>query len=142
MDSKIDPLAAAMEETVRDVQKLVKNADRKVDTLSTRLEQTSDSARATLDDARKLIRNVDGHIDPLGDNLVKAARDARAALQQAESTLATIEEYTAENSVFRYRVNVALEEFASAARSFRALADFLEQNPDAILRGRRNRGGE
>ena len=142
MDAKIDPLANAMEETVRDVQILVKNTDRKVNTLSTSIEQTSDSARATLDDARKLIRNVDGQIDPLGSNMVKAAQDAQAALQQAEATLATLEELTTENSVFRYRLTVALEEFSAAARSFRALADFLEQNPDAILRGRLKRGGE
>ena len=142
MDTKIDPLASAMEETVRDVQTLVKNADRRVDTLSTSIEQTSDSARATLDDARKLIRNVDGHVDPLADNLIKAAKDAQAALQQAESSLATLEEFTAENSVFRYRLLVALEEFSAAARSFRALADFLEQNPDAILRGRTKLGGD
>ena len=142
MDSKIDPLASAMEETVRDVQTLVKNTNRKVDTLSNSIEQTSDSARATLDDARKLIRNVDGHVDPLADNLIKAARDAQAALQQAESSLATLEEFTSENSVFRYRLIVALEEFSAAARSFRALADFLEQNPDAILRGRTKWGGE
>ena len=142
MDAKIDPLVAAMEETVFDVQKLVKNADRKVNTLSTSIEKTSDSARATLDDARQLIRNVDGQIDPLGNNLIKAAQDAQAALQQAEATLATLEELTTENSVFRYRLTVALEEFSAAARSFRALADFLEQNPDAILRGRLKRGGE
>jgi paraquat-inducible protein B len=142
MDSKIDPLATAIEETVRDVQTLVKNADRKVDSLSTSIEQTSDSARATLDDARKLIRDVDGHVDPLGNNLIKAARDAQAALQQAESTLATLEQFTAENSVFRYRLSIALEEFSKAARSFRTLADFLEQNPDALLRGRAKRGGE
>ena len=142
MDSKIDPLAAAMEDTVRDVQKLAQNADRKVSTLGASIEQTSDSARATLDDARKLIRNVDGQIDPLGTNLIKAAQDARAALHQAETTLATLEEFAAENSVFRYRLTVALEEFSAAARSFRALADFLEQNPDAILRGRIKRGDE
>jgi paraquat-inducible protein B len=142
MDSKIDPLAAAMQETVRDVQKLAQNADRKVNTLSTSIEQTSDSAQATLNDARKLIRNVDGQIDPLGNNLIKAAQDAQAALEQAESTLATLEEFTTENSVFRYRLIVALEEFSAAARSFRALADYLEQNPDALLRGRIKRGGE
>jgi paraquat-inducible protein B len=142
VNAKIDPLTAAMEETVRDVQKLVQSADRRVNTVSTHIEQTSDSARATLDDARQLIRNVDGQLDPLGNNLIEAARDAQAALQQTQSTLATLEQFTAENSVFRYRLNVALEEFSSAARSLRALADYLQQNPDAILRGRMKRGGE
>jgi len=142
MNAKIDPLTTSLEETVRDVQKLAQNADRKVNTLSTSIEQTSDSARATLDDARKLIRNVDDQIDPLGNDLIKAAQDAQSALQQAEATLATLEELTTENSVFRYRLTVALEEFSAAARSFRALADFLEQNPDAILRGRLKRGGK
>ena len=45
--------------------------------------------------------------------------------------------FLAEDSRTRYNLDVALEELAAAARSLRLMADYLEQNPDALLKGKR-----
>jgi paraquat-inducible protein B len=142
VDTRIEPLATAMEETLRGAQKLVNNVDLQIESLATSVKRTSGTAQAALNDARKLIKNADGHIDPVGDRLEASLDTAKAALQQAEKTLANVEEFTAENSQFRYQVYIALEEFSAAARAFRALTEYLEQNPDSLLRGKKERGGK
>jgi paraquat-inducible protein B len=142
MDTKIDPLAASMQPAIGDAQKMVNNVDSQIVPLAASVKKTSVTARAALNDARKLLKNADGHIDPIGTRLEKSLDSAKAALDQAEKTLATVEEFTAENSQFRYHVFLALEEFSAAARSFRALTDYLGQNPDALLRGKTGPGGK
>ena len=141
IDAKIDPLASAIEESIRDTQKLVNNVDSQVARLASSVQKTSGTARAAFNDARKLLKNANGHIDPVGTRLEDSLDTAKAALEQARKTLETVEEFTAENSQFRYHVFLALEEFSAAARSFRALTDYLEQNPDALLRGKTESGG-
>jgi hypothetical protein len=37
-------------------------------------------------------------------------------------------------------LNTALRDFSKAARSVRALADYLERNPEALIYGRRHEG--
>jgi paraquat-inducible protein B len=47
-----------------------------------------------------------------------------------------------ENSEFRYQVDAFLSEITLMARSLRAFADYLERNPDALLRGKIRRAGQ
>ena len=54
---------------------------------------------------------------------------AAATLQEAQSMLAA-------NSTTRTEINRLLQELAGAARSIRLLADYLEQHPEAIIKGK------
>jgi paraquat-inducible protein B len=87
----------------------------------------------TLIDVQKLARNLDSKLDPLA---TKAAESATTALVQANTTLKTIENLTEEGTQLRHEVSATLREIAAASRSVRVLSDFIEQHPDAILRGR------
>ena len=66
----------------------------------------------------------------------QAAESAQTALDQANKTLASIENLADEGTQLRFEISAALEEVSAASRSLRDLADFIEQHPDAILRGR------
>ena len=62
--------------------------------------------------------------------------------EEAFSWLASqIENLAEEGTQLRHEISVALTEVSAAARSVRVLADFIEQHPDAILRGRVTRTG-
>ena len=52
-------------------------------------------------------------------------------------TLIAAESLVSEDSNTRYNLDTTLEELAAAARSVRLMADYLEQNPDALLKGKR-----
>ena len=49
---------------------------------------------------------------------------------------AVVESLVGEGSATRYDLDLLLKEGASAARSLRLLADYLEQNPDALIKGK------
>ena len=73
--------------------------------------------------------------------LKKAAEAATTALNHANETLKSIENVAEEGTQLRHEVSATLTEIAAASRSVRVLADFIEQHPDALLRGRVTRTG-
>ena len=135
IDEKIDPLAAQVDQTLTDSQGLIRNVDRQIDPLAASLTQTSD-------DARKLVNNVNSRIEPVQADWAATTRELRDALKAAESALETIDDMVDENAEFRYQVDTFLSEITLMARSLRAFADYLERNPDALLRGKVRRAGQ
>jgi paraquat-inducible protein B len=127
-----------LKNTLTDIQKLARNLDSKVDPLSTSLDQTLVEARAGIGDARKLM-NEQG--PALVSKIKKAAESATTALVQANTTLKSIENLAEEGTQLRHEVSAALTEISAASRSVRVLSDFIEQHPDAILRGRAKETG-
>jgi paraquat-inducible protein B len=135
IDEKIDPLSARVDHTLIDSQNLLKNVDRQVDPLAASLTRTSD-------DARKLVNNVNSRIEPVHADLANTTKELRAALKAAEGALESIDDMVDENSEFRFQIEAFLNEITLMARSLRAFADYLERNPDALLRGKIRRTGQ
>lgn len=113
---------AAAETTLADVSRLSNSTD-------ARLEKVADRLDETLSAVESLAANIDQKVQPLSDSAV-------TAMNQATSTLRTAEDLIGENSSTRYNLDATLEELAAAARSVRLMADYLEQNPDALLKGK------
>ncbi len=126
---KVDPLFTQLDQTLLDAQKLLRDVDGQVDPLATSLKGTSD-------DAGKLLRNVNKRIGPLQADLNKTTARLRSAFESAESALNEIDTMVDDESDLRYYIDIFLRELTLAARSIRALADYLERNPDALLRGK------
>jgi paraquat-inducible protein B len=59
-----------------------------------------------------------------------------AVLAEAEGTLREAREMLATNSSTRTEINRVLIELGAAARSIRQLADYLEQHPESIIKGK------
>jgi len=133
VDSKIDPLADELAATSEETKSTLKQIRESV----ARLEDRVDAA---LRDFQKLATNVNDRVDPLTTNLNETLTDLRDATRQATSTLATLESAVEQDSPLQFRLNTALEEFSSAARSIRDLADYLERHPEALLRGKSGAG--
>lgn len=99
---------------IKDLQSLITAAKDQIDPLSNRFKGTLDEADVTL--------------RSMQDTLAVA----REVLDTAEDSLGVV----GEESTLRYELERALDEVTSAARSVRVLADYLERNPDALLRGK------
>jgi len=78
----------------------------------------------------------------LVDVVTRLDTEAKDALEAAEEAIASIDGVVSENSEFRYQIDQFLRELTLAARSLRAFADYLERNPDALLRGKTRREGQ
>ena len=126
-------------QTLTDTQKLVSNLNSKIEPLADSIEQTLIEARAGIGDVRKLV-NEKG--PQLAANIKKAVESAGFALDQADTTLKSIEVIAQEGGQLRFEVSATLKEISAAARSVRILADFIEQHPDALIRGRAPQTGE
>lgn len=120
-----------LKETLIAVKNLARNVDSKVEPLATSLDQTLVDVRAGIGDARKL----------MATDIKDVANSAKAALDKASKTLASMENLADEGTQLRHEISAALIEVSAAARSVRVLADFIEQHPDAVLRGRVTRTG-
>lgn len=115
-----------------------------------RLQQATKSLNAAAESARLMTDTIRTQVVPLSRSLQGASastadtmRQARAAIasaQQAfvEAQSAFVEAKTILNpaSPITYQLSKTLEEISEAARSTRELADFLQRNPSAIVRGR------
>jgi paraquat-inducible protein B len=63
-------------------------------------------------------------------------RSADAILKQAQATLNTLNMELRPDSPLVYQTSQTLSDMSDAARSVRHLADYLDRNPDSIIRGR------
>ena len=129
IDSRIEPLVSTVEETVKDYGKLARNVDRQVKPALSGIVETERHAN-------KLVKNVDAQVTRLGSSIEEAANSAAAALVEAKKTLNTIEGLTSEDSQMMYQITTTLKELSAAARSIRVWADYLERHPEALVRGK------
>ena len=80
----------------------------------------------------QLVTNLDTSVLPATQN----------ALEAAQAALGGVRDVTSPNSPIRYNFEETLKELSAAARSLRDLADFLEQNPNALILGKPGRREE
>jgi paraquat-inducible protein B len=125
----------ALKGTLVAAEDLVKKLDKEIDPVMANLD-------GALVDARKLLKDVDAKVDPLATSLDEILESARLAVVQAEGTIANLESTTREDSPLVYELTTALAELSAAARSLRVLAEYLEQHPEALLRGKGGSGGK
>ncbi len=102
--------------------------------LAADLEATSDAARGFLTDGQKLVRDVDAKVDPLANSFI-------GTMERAQGTLANVDGVITGRSALGYQLGQALQQSTATARSVRALADYLEQHPEALLAGKGEPGG-
>lgn len=112
----------ALTSALADISRLSNGTDARVEQIAERLDET-------LSAVQSLAANLDRKVKPLSDA-------ALVTMNQATSTLKTAENLIGEDSNTRYNLDTTLEELAAAARSVRLMADYLEQNPDALLKGK------
>ena len=130
---------------------------RLMDTLDKRLPAMADSGLATLQSARTAATSVQVAIDRAAgsvdnaatrvgsaaqraDTLLKADSPLLQSLQQAATELGrsavALRQATGEDSEVMRNVDGTLQEVRRAARAMRNLADLLERQPEALVRGR------
>jgi paraquat-inducible protein B len=83
----------------------------------------------TLREYQKLARTIDGQV-------AQVMTRVGTAFAQGERTMTGVQQFVAPNSQLYVELGNALRELTAASRSIRALADYLERNPDALLRGK------
>lgn len=85
---------------------------------------------------RELAARLDARQGPFFASLKGTTDQTGATLEQARLTLQTVQTLVDPGSPLATQLTASLQEISSAARSLRLLADYLERNPSAVVRGR------
>jgi paraquat-inducible protein B len=107
---------------------LKKAVDQLDDTLLN-LNQAVTSAKNTIDRTGK-------RLDPVIASFEKSSSELQLALTQARSTLASAQLLLSPGSPMTHKLDATLEELSDASRSIHDLADYLQRNPSALIRGK------
>jgi paraquat-inducible protein B len=90
------------------------------------LEQIGKNTQQTLADASTLMQSLNTQVVP----------QAKSTLSAAQATLNSANSALAPDSTLQQDTSDAIRELARTAASFRALSDYLQRHPEALLRGK------
>jgi paraquat-inducible protein B len=100
------------------------------------LSQTEASLNQAAVGIRQATLKFDQEVGPLSASLRSTTKNANVALAQARATLATVQDSLGAASPLVYQTGKAMQDLDDAARSVRQLAQYLQRNPSAPVRGR------
>jgi paraquat-inducible protein B len=111
----------ALKDTLQDARKLVTRLDRQVDPLA-------NDTKKTVKEFGKLARNLDDQVVGLTTGLDKTMSSARGLLSEDSPLIVDLEN--------------TLQEISAMSRSIRQLTNYLDQHPEALIRGKGKPGGK
>src|SRR5215469_1755036 len=100
------------------------------------LDNTLVSVNQAVIAVKNTVDKTGTRIDPLIASFEKSSGDLQTALGQARSTLASAQLLLSPGSPMAHRLDTTLEELSDASRSIHDLADYLQRNPSALIRGK------
>jgi paraquat-inducible protein B len=117
-----------LKKTLQSTHKLVLSVDSKVNPLAKNTNTTLKNANKTLNDFGQLARNLDGRVGGLSTSLNKTLTDARGFISQDSPLMVDLQN--------------TLQEISRMSRSLRQLADYLDQQPQSVIFGKKKPGGK
>jgi paraquat-inducible protein B len=131
---QVDRLVDTATETMQAIHSFIASGELRttVGNLNSAAERLGNTAVSI----RDLVARVNEQLGPMAKSLQSNSANANAALLQATATLTVLQTTMAPDSPLIYRADEALKDLSSAARSVSQLADFVQRNPSALVRGR------
>ncbi len=102
--------------------------------LSASLQSTLDALGRAASDAGSLLRKADARLDT---DLKPLIERIDGTLDEAQGALAAAKFQLRGDSTQGYELGAALREVEAAARAMREFLDYLDRNPEALLRGKK-----
>jgi len=154
--STTSKLAQALEKlNLEEIQNKLESALTGIDNLFKNPDLTASikGLRDTLQNARKFIARVDRQVDPLANDAKKAVRDIGKLANNVngrvdglatslDKTLSAARGVISEDAPLVVELENTLKEISAMSRSIRLLADYLEQHPETLIRGKKKSGGK
>ena len=137
----LDQLVVTATQALAAVRNLATSEDLKESLAS--LKQTGQSLDRTSESIRTLTVHLDREIGPMGASIQTTAQNADATFKKTQLTLAHLDDTLRPDAPLLYQANHTMVDLSEAARAIRQLAEYLERNPDAFVRGRSyQKGGQ
>lgn len=124
-----------VENSIVGIERLINSDD--TQELTMVLRGAGEDLRATLGDTRNLINNADGEVRELAQKLDPTLENLDGAISDAARVLTELGRQLGTESQAQYELLNTLNEIQGAARSLRVLLEYLEQHPEALLKGKK-----
>lgn len=131
---ELDSLLQALTKTFEGVNRLV-NSPKLAEAIES-LDNSLKSANAAMVRLETLLTSLELEVVPVAANIDSTRTAATVTLREAQATLEQIRVLLEPGSPLTHSLESALTELSAAAKSLQALADYLERNPGALVRGK------
>lgn len=126
LEKSIESLNMTLQRIARLTDKLETNAG----PLMESIKKTSDEARSTMAEMRQSFEKA---------RIAETVAEMRKAAREADRLFADARGLVSPDSGLMGDLHEAMEDLAAAAQSIRSAADYIERNPEALIRGKRRR---
>ncbi len=124
----LDQISGELVSALKGVKDATDAATTTLDTASQTLSSVDQRLSTTLRSANKALSTVDSAFTQFNDTMTSAD----GTMKSASNAFSTFEP----GSTLQYELQKALIELSDAARSMRELANYLQRNPDSLIRGK------
>lgn len=125
-DPVLDQSLRRLDTSLSEMERVAKVAGQNAGPIVESLRNAAESAEGTA----KKIESATENVDPIVQSLRNAAASAESAATRAEQLMGTSQKQN-------YDVAELIRELTRAAEAVRALANYLTENPDSVIKGRR-----
>jgi paraquat-inducible protein B len=106
------------------------------DSLTTDINALSKNLTDTSNQLNKLLTTANQHAPIIAGNINMNLMQLQQSLQQFNQTAQSLDNTFSEDSPLVYQLNHTLKDVSRSANALRNLSDTLEQQPEALLRGK------
>ena len=123
----IEPLIADIRRTVQGVEGLVASPETR---------EAAAALNASLVQLKELTTQLGAEVGPTSTALRQSVQQLAVTMREAQTTLQGAQSFVGPDSQVQRDLLSLLRELQTAARSIRVFADYLERNPQALIRGK------
>ena len=123
-----------LEKLSKQISTLMETATEKIGNLD--IAKMGSDFSETNTEIQKFLKDFSAAYTPLGPSLTETSVEAKVAFAEFAVVSSRLKEMLDPSSDFRFGFSDTLREIAAMAKSLKSLADLLERNPQAFLRGK------
>lgn len=136
LDEDAGPVMASFKDTSDAARAAVTDVSRDASRLLGRVEAEVATLNALMGDVQRLVVKTEGEIGSVAASVKSTSEEARATLEKARVTLGSIDGTADGDSRLGSQLVQTLQDLGAASQSLRALTDYLERHPEALLQGK------
>jgi len=142
LNEKGESVLASTKETVDITRNAVAEVSQNTRKLLVQLDVDAQTLNTLLQETQRVVQKTGGEIESAGSSVRGTLEDARAALAKTQGTLGALDDTVGGGTPLGYQLLNTLQDLAAASRAVRTLAEYLDQHPEALLKGKGNSGGK
>lgn len=131
-----------VQKTLTNFNQLIVSLEATSNNLNGEISQMSGQMTQTLSELNTLIGQLNTTTPKIAETLDKSLQELQTSLGNFDDATANVNYLLSDDSILVNQISSTLEDISRSAQAFRSLSETLEQQPEALLRGRKLTEGE